>query len=115
MSVRHRRLILRLAYLLIGAVLLAASTSSAAHTAGYLILFIILSFCCPRLVVGVEILLFRFARCRACGAYFDLVDRWRCSCGYVPSTHRHLFRVCPRCRSRVPYVKCPRCTISVDI
>jgi len=115
MPVRYQRWLFRMVYILIGSVLLAASTLDATHTAVYLILFIILSFCCPRLVIWLEVLLFRYARCRACGIHFDLVDRWRCSCGYISSKHRHLFRGCRRCKSHFPYVRCPRCSVSVDI
>ncbi len=115
MTIRYKRYLFRLGYVLAGATILLLCTSDTAMAAAGILFFFLLSFRLTSLVVCLETLLCRHTRCHACGIHFDLVDRWRCRCGYVSSSFRHVFRGCVRCKTRAPYVFCPRCSVSVDL
>ena len=115
MTIRYNRYLFRLGYVLAGSTILLLSIADPSMAAASILFFFLLSFRLAPLVVCLETLLFRYARCRACGIHFDLVDRWRCRCGYISSAFRHVFRGCVRCKTRAPYVFCPRCSVSVDL
>lgn len=57
----------------------------------------------------------RAAQCSACGAIVDLVDTWRCRCGFVTWRPRHVFAPCPHCGQGFRWVVCPGCGASILI
>ena len=86
MSVRYRRMTFRLAYVMAGAVLLAAGTDGAALFILGLVGFLLVSFRLCRLAVWLEVVVLRYAGCSSCGVRFDLCDRWRCRSA-IPNHH----------------------------
>lgn len=56
----------------------------------------------------------RDTRCLECGQRIDLVDNWRCGCGYVTWRPRHLFSPCPHCRKVFRWLICTRCQATIS-
>lgn len=55
------------------------------------------------------------AACFACGSTVDLVNRYRCGCGFIPHKDRHAFSPCPNCGKGFLWVVCPACETSIPI
>ena len=54
------------------------------------------------------------ACCPHCGEQYDLVDRWKCGCGYVDHRDRHFYRFhCPLCHKRLGHMNCQRCQATI--
>ena len=62
----------------------------------------------------VSVWLFRQTTCGECGEAMDLVNYWRCGCGYVTWQPRHAFSPCPHCRKVFRWLVCPRCGASIS-
>lgn len=57
--------------------------------------------------------LIREATCTICGAEVELVNLYKCGCGY---THVwHAFSPCPMCRASFQFVICPECESSIPV
>ena len=48
-------------------------------------------------------------RCPACGYQIDLVQHWKCSCGFVPGHPQHVFSRCRNCGKNFAWIPCPNC------
>jgi hypothetical protein len=66
----------------------------------------------PRLV---QMRLIRQATCGECGCIIDLVDSWRCGCGFTTWRPRHVFSPCPHCGKVFRWLACPGCQASIPI
>ncbi|WKZ32784.1 MAG: hypothetical protein QY316_12890 [Thermodesulfobacteriota bacterium] len=55
------------------------------------------------------------ASCFACGATVDLVNRYKCGCGFLSFKDRHAFSPCPNCGKGFLWVVCPACETSIPI
>ena len=55
------------------------------------------------------------AACFACGSTGDLVNRYKCGCGFISFKDRHVFTPCPNCGKGFLWVVCPACETSIPI
>ncbi len=55
------------------------------------------------------------ATCFACGSTVDLVNRYKCGCGFISYKARHVFSPCPFCGKVFLWVVCPECETSIPI
>jgi len=55
------------------------------------------------------------AVCYACGQEVELVNQYRCSCGYISPRERHVFSPCPICGKCFSWIVCPVCETSILI
>lgn len=74
---------------------------------GFLLLFHLLTFRRLPLARLVQQLLIRTHRCRQCGLEMEMVESWKCSCGYI--AERHAFSPCPQCGKGFAWIGCSRC------
>lgn len=44
--------------------------------------------------------------CPGCQKEIELTDNWKCSCGYVCQTQRHIFQPCRQCGKVFSFIKC---------
>lgn len=54
------------------------------------------------------------ATCFGCGSTVDLVNRYKCGCGFIPHSARHAFSPC-HCGKGFRWVVCPECETSIPI
>ncbi|MHB8174775.1 MAG: hypothetical protein ACYDFU_10005 [Nitrospirota bacterium] len=57
--------------------------------------------------------LIREATCTICGAQVEIVNLYKCGCGYTQA--RHAFSPCPMCGTSFQWVICPECESSIPI
>lgn len=55
------------------------------------------------------------AICYGCGAVIELVNLYRCGCGFVSHEERHVFSPCPMCGKYFLWISCPECETSIPI
>lgn len=55
------------------------------------------------------------ATCFGCGTSIELVDRYKCGCGFIPYKDRHVFSPCPHCGKGFLWVVCPQCEALIPI
>jgi len=53
------------------------------------------------------------AECPGCGYMIDLVNLWKCHCGFTVYEPRHAFSPCPNCGKVFSWIDCPYCDTSI--
>lgn len=117
LSIRNQRRIVRYTYVIGSSTLLVLLVVLMDYSILVLLpgLNLLLSFRYVKIPRLLERLLIPIATCRACGAQFDLIDRWLCPCGYTSEMPTNIFRRCKNCGRSFDYIFCPRCEVSLDI
>lgn len=81
----------------------------------YLLAFHLLTFRVIPIVRLIQEALIPEAVCFACGQEVELVNQYRCGCGYISPMERHIFSPCPMCGQSFLWVICPACETSILI
>lgn len=55
------------------------------------------------------------AECPGCSYVIDLVDSWKCHCGFNLREPRHAFSPCPNCGRVFGWIDCPYCDTSIPV
>lgn len=80
-----------------------------------LLLFHVLTYRMIPVLRWIQEKLIKDVVCYTCGTEIDLINQFRCSCGYMPYKERHVFSPCPMCRKYFLWITCPLCETSILI
>ncbi len=76
---------------------------------------IVLTFWLVKIGLQLQKAIIPSVTCRNCGTEIDLVDIWKCGCGYALDRPRHAFDKCKECGAQMSYFNCPKCDVSINI
>jgi len=78
----------------------------------YLLVFHLLTFRFIPILRWLQEQLIPDAVCFACGQDIELVNQYRCGCGYISPRERHIFSPCALCKQSFLWIECPACQSS---
>jgi hypothetical protein len=81
----------------------------------YLLAFHLFTFRLIPIVRWLQEQLIPEAVCLACGQEIELVNQYRCGCGYISPRERHIFSPCALCGQSFLWIVCPACETSILI